>query len=355
MAFFNFSSTPPKPVLGLDISSTAVKLIELSSTAQGYEIKACNSLPLPVNTVIEKDIINVDLLTQTLKLLAIESGINVKNIAVAIPDVLVITKEFELPTELTDLQLESQIGLEISEHLAYPIEEIAFDFEVMDSSENNQGLIKVLVTACLQKNIEKLKQAVENAGFTLDAVDIQSYVIERAFRLIQSQSSHNNCQLVAVADIGATTFNVTLLLDGKVIYSREQLFGGKQLAEEIQRRYGLSWEEFCKAEAEGVLPYDYESSVLVPFKKNLIEHIIRALQIFYSSSDYNHIDKLCLVGGLSAVEGLVCDIEADLSVPAEVVNVLADMSISTELSGSGAVDSGPAMFLAVGLALRGFD
>jgi len=355
MPLFDFSSISPKPVLGLDISSTAVKLIELSPTAQGYEIKACNSLPLPANTVIEKDIINVMALTQTLKVLALESGIKLKNVALAIPDVLVITKEFELPAELADLQLEAQIGLEISEHLAYPIEEIAFDFEIVDSLENDQDQIKVLVTACLQKNIEKLKQAAEDAGFRLHAVEPQSYAIERAFRLILSQSIHNDRRLVAVADIGESLFNLFLLIDGRVIYSREQLFGGKQLAEEIQRRYGLSWEEFCNIEGEGSLPHDYGSSVLAPFKKNVIEHITRALQIFYSSSDYNCVDQLFLVGGLSALEGLACDIEAALCIPVEIANVLADMSISAQTENFGAFDNGPAMFLAVGLALRGFD
>ena len=355
MALFNFSSTPPKSVLGLDISSTAVKLIELSLSSQGYVVNAYNSLPLPINTVIEKDITNVNALTQTLKKLVFESGTKLKNIAVAVPDALVITKEIELPTGLTGLQLEAQIALEISEHIAYPIEEIAFDFEVMPPSRYDQDLIKVLVTACLQKNIENLKQAIGSAGFTLDAIDIQSYVIERAYRLIQSQSIRDDCQLAAIADIGATSFNFTLLSDGHAIYSREQLFGGKQLVEEIQRRYGMSWDEFCKVKYEGVLPHDYESNVLMPFKRNLIEHIIRALQIFYSSSDYNDIDQLFLVGGLSGLQGLTCDIEAALSVPTEVANVLADMSISKQLNCSGLVDSGPAMLLAVGLALRSFD
>lgn len=355
MTLFNFSSIPPKSVLGLDISSTAVKLIELSLSADCYKVKACHSLPLPINTVIEKDITNVNVLAQTLKQLVVESGTKLKNIAVAVPDVLVITKEIELPAGLTDMQLEAQVALEISEHIAYPIEEIAFDFEVMMPLENNQDLTRVLVTACLQKNIENLKQAIDAAGFTLDAIDIQSCVIERAFRLIQSQSIYDSSQLVAIADIGATSFNLTLLVDGRAIYSREQLFGGKQLVEEIQRRYGLSWDEFCKAKYEGVLPHDYESNVLMPFKKNLIEHIIRALQIFYASSDYNHIDQLFLVGGLSALQGLTCDIETALSVPTEVANVLADMLISKELNCSGLVDTGPAMLLAVGLALRSFD
>lgn len=355
MALFSLVSTSPKPVLGVDISSTAVKLIELSRPTDSHRVKACHSLPLPINTIVENEIANISALTQTLKQLVSQSGTKLKGVAVAIPDVLVITKEIELPCGLTGLQLEAQISVEISEHIAYPVEDVAFDFEVMDPLEHNQDLIKVLVTACRKKNINGLRQAIENAELRLDAIDIQSCAIERAFQLIQPQLIDNDTRIVAIADIGTTLFNFSLLLDGKVIHSREQFFGGKQLTEEIQRRYGLSWDEFCQAKSENLLSHDYESAALMPFKKMLIEHITRALQIFYSSSDYNHIDQLFLAGGLSALQGLASDIEKALSVPTELANMLVDMSISEELDCSAVIEAGPAMLLAIGLALRSFD
>ncbi len=366
MALFDFLTASPRPVLGLDISSTAVKLVELSSSTGGYKVKACHALPLPVNTIVEKEIISISALTQTLKKLLVESGTKLRDIAVAIPDVLVITKEIELPNGLTDLQLEEQIALEISEHIVCPVEDVAFDFEVLGSLEHNQDLINVSVTACRKRNIDSLKQAVENAELRLNVIDIQSCAIERAFKLIQSQSklvqpqsvgagNDSRANVVAIADIGMTTFNLCLLSDSVVIFSREQLFGGTQLAEEVQRRYGLSWVEFCQAESDNLLPHDYESAALIPFKRQLIEHIVRALQIFYSSSDHNHIDQLFLVGGFSVLQGLASDIQTALSVPTESANLLADMSISEELDYSAVINAGPSMLLAIGLALRSFD
>ena len=364
MALFDFLTASPRPVLGLDISSTAVKLVELSSSTGGYKVKACHALPLPVNTIVEKEIISISALTQTLKKLLVESGTKLRDIAVAIPDVLVITKEIELPNGLTDLQLEEQIAIEISEYIAYPAEDVAFDFEVTEPFGHDQDLIKVSVTACRKRNIDSLKQAIENNELRLDAIDIQGRVIERAFKLIQPQSkliqsqsidTDSESKGVAIADIGMTTFNLYLLLDGLVIHSREQLFGGKHLVEEIQRRYGLSWNEFCQAKSDNLLPHDYESAALVPFKRVLIEHIVRALQIFYSSSDHSHIAQLFLVGGFSVLQGLASDIQTTLSVPTEPANLLVDMSISEGLDCSAVIDAGPSMLLAVGLALRSFD
>ena len=363
MALFDFLTASPRPILGLDISSTAVKLVELSSSTGGYKVKACHALPLPVNTIVEKEIINVTALTQILKQLIAESGTELRDVAVAIPDVLVITKEVELPSGLTDLQLEEQIAIEISEYIAYPAEDVAFDFEVTEPIGHDQDLIKVSVTACRKRNIDSLKQAIENNELRLDAIDIQGRVIERAFKLIQPQSkliqpqsieTDSESKVVAIADIGMTTFNLYLLLDGLVIHSREQLFGGKHLVEEIQRRYGLSWNEFCQAKSDNLLPHDYESAALVPFKRVLIEHIVRALQIFYSSSDHSHIAQLFLVGGFSVLQGLASDIQTTLSVPTEPANLLVDMSISEGLDCSAVIDAGPSMLLAIGLALRSF-
>ena len=267
----------------------------------------------------------------------------------------VITKEIELPAGLTDLQLEMQIEIEADQYIPYPMEEVAFDFDVIGPVENNQNLVRVLLVACRQENVEHRRQALERAGLNPRVVDVEGFAIERACGLMEDQMDQSINQVVAIADIGATMLTFTVLVDGKTIYSREQLFGGKQLTEEIQRRYGLSWKEVDEAKRTGGLPDDYESEVLIPFKEFLIQHISRSLQFFYSSSSYNFIDQLFLVGGVSAIEGLVTDVEASLSVPTEVANLLANMQIHPSINRAALANDGPAMMLAVGLALRSFQ
>ena len=160
---------------------------------------------------------------------------------------------------------------------------------------------------------------------------------------------------MAIADIGATMFTFTVLEQGKIIYTREQSFGGKQLTEEIQRRYGLSWEEAGEAKRKGGLPEEYEAEVLQPFVDSLIQHISRSLQFFYSSSNYSEVDQLLLAGGVSAIQGLVAQVEESLGMPAEVANLMANMQVSSSINASALANDSPAMMLAVGLALRGFE
>jgi type IV pilus assembly protein PilM len=355
MRFLKVLLKPAKRMLGIDISSSAVKLIELSKSADGYKVEAYGVMQLPANTVIEKNIADIETLADTIKKVVTRSGTKLADTVVAVSGSSVITKEIELPAGLTDLQMEMQIEVEADQYIPYPMEEVDFDFEVLGPVEINADLVRVLLVACRQENIDHRRQALDIAGLTPKVVDIEGFAIERAYRLMEDQVDQVGDQVVAIADIGATMFTFTVLVDGKTVYSREQLFGGKQLTEEIQRRYGLSYEEAGEAKRSGGLPKDYETEVLDPFKESLIQHITRSLQFCYSSSQYNYIDQLFLTGGVSVLDGLVDEVEQSLGVPVVVANLVANMPVNKLINASLLANDGPAMMLAVGLALRSFD
>jgi len=355
MEFFDFFSNPSKPMIGLDISSSAVKLIELSRSGDSYTVEAYRVLPLPANTVVEKNIADLDALSETIESVVKRSGTKLKDTVTAVSGSSVITKEIELPAGLTELQMEMQIEVEADQYIPYPMEEVAFDFDLIGPVDNNPELVKVLLAACRQENVEHRRHALEMAGLQPKVIDVEGFAVERAYKLMEDQLDQVGDQVVAIADIGATMFTFTVLVDGKTIYSREQLFGGKQLTEEIQRRYGLSWEEAGEAKRKGGLPEDYESEVLAPFKETLIQHITRSLQFFYSSSHFNYVDQLFLAGGVSALEGLVDEVEQAIGLPTAVANPLANMQLSKSINASAIANDAPALLLAVGLAMRSFE
>ena len=342
-------------MIGLDISSSAVKLIELSRSGDGYKVEAYRVLPLPPNTVIEKNIADIDALAEAIQTTVKRSGTKLKDTVVAVSDSSVITKEIELPAGLTDLQMEMQIEAEADQYIPYPMEEVAFDFDVIGPVENNPDLVRVLLAACRQENVEHRRQALEMAGLQPKVIDVEGFAIERAYKLLEGQVDQVGDQVVAIADIGATMFSFTVLVDGKTIYTSEQLFGGKQLTEEIKRRYGLSWDEAGEAKRKGGLPEDYETEVLAPFKEALIQHITRSLQFFYSSSHFNYVDQLFLAGGVCALEGLVDEVEQTIGLPTVVANPLLNMQISKSINASALANDAPALLLAIGLAMRSFE
>ena len=355
MEFFDFFTKPSKPMLGMDISSSAVKLIELSKTGDSFKVEAYRVLPLPPNTIVDKNIADLDALSETIAAVVKRSGSKLTDIVAAVSSSSVITKEIELPAGLTELQMEMQIEVEADQYIPYPMEEVAFDFDVLGEVENNPDLVRVLLAACRQENVEHRRQALEMAGFNPKVIDVESFAVERAYKLIEGQLDEVSDQVVAIADIGASVFSFTVLVDGKIIYNREQQFGGKQLTEEIQRRYGLSWEEAGEAKRKGGLPEDYATEVLGPFKESLVQHITRSLQFFYSSSHFNYVDQLFLAGGVSALEGLVDEVEQVIGLPTAVANPFANMQLHKSINPTALANDAPAMLLAVGLAMRSFD
>jgi type IV pilus assembly protein PilM len=355
MDFFDLFAKPPKPMLGVDISSSAVKLIELSKTGSDFKVEAYRVLPLPANTIVDKNIADLDALSETIATVVKRSGSKLTDIVAAVSSSSVITKEIELPAGLTELQMEMQIEVEADQYIPYPMEEVAFDFDVLGEVENNPDLVRVLLAACRQENVEHRRQALEMAGFNPKVIDVESFAVERAYKLIEGQLDEVSDQVVAIADIGATVFSFTVLVDGKIIYNREQLFGGKQLTEEIQRRYGLSWEEAGEAKRKGGLPEDYATEVLAPFKESLVQYITRSLQFFYSSSHFNYVDQLFLAGGVSALEGLVDEVEQVIGLPTAVANPFANMQLHKSINPTALATDAPAMLLAVGLAMRSFE
>jgi len=248
-----------------------------------------------------------------------------------------------------------QLTLEADQYIPYPLEEVAIDFEVQGPSPEREGQVEVLLAACRRETIDARVEAIEAAELTPRIMDVEAYAMERAFFLLQSQFDLSAQSTVAVVDIGATMTTLSVLNNGQTIYTREQLFGGKQLTDEIMRRYGLPLEEAGLAKKQGGLPDDYEPEVLDPFKDAVVQQVARSLQFFFSSSQYNDVDQIILAGGVASMDGLEELVQEKLGTPTAVANPFASMSVSSRVNAVALSSDAPAMMIACGLALRSFD
>lgn len=355
MGVFDFLSKKQKPVLGLDISSTSVKMLEISRQGDTYRVENYSVKPLPAGAVVEKNINDPEAVAQVVKALVQSSRTKIKDAAVAVAGSSVITKLIEMPSGLSEEAMELQISLEADQYIPYPLEEVAIDFDIQGVSDKNPEQVEVLLAACRRENVDSRASILELADLNPKVVDVEAYTLERAFALVQEQFEDQEEQIVAVLDIGATMTTLSVLIDGKTIYTREQLFGGKQLTEEIQRRYGLSAEEAGLAKKQGGLPDDYEPEVLEPFKDAVVQQVTRSLQFFFSSSQYNDVDHIVLAGGVASLEGLANLIEEKLGTSVTVANPFANMSISSRVNSAMLANDAPSLMIATGLALRGFQ
>lgn len=343
-------------LLGIDISSTSVKLLELSRSGTRYKVESYAVEPLPSNAVIEKNIAELEGVGHALSRVLVKARTSVKSVAVAVAGSAVITKTIEMDAGLSDDDMENQLKIEADQYIPYPLEEVAIDFEVQGYSLRNPERVEVLLAACRKENVEVREAALALAGLNARVVDVEAYALERAFGLVTSQlGSGQDKMTVAVVDIGATLTTLSVLHNGRIIYTREQLFGGRQLTEEIQRRYGLSMEEAGLAKKQGGLPDDYVAEVLQPFKDAVVQQVSRSLQFFFAAGQYNSVDYIMLAGGTASVSGLDHFVQQRLNTPTLVANPFADMALNPKVNAGALASDAPALMIACGLALRSFD
>ncbi|NQD80874.1 pilus assembly protein PilM [Pseudomonas seleniipraecipitans] len=343
-------------LLGIDISSTSVKLLELSRSGSRYKVEAYAVEPLPANAIVEKNIAELEGVGQALSRVLAKAKTNVRSVSVAVAGSAVITKTVEMEAGLSDDELENQLKLEADQYIPYPLEEVAIDFEVQGISPRNPERVEVLLAACRKENVEVREAALALAGLTAKVVDVEAYALERAYGLLAEQLGDSHDDLtVAVVDIGATMTTLSVLHNGRTIYTREQLFGGRQLTEEIQRRYGLSVDEAGLAKKQGGLPDDYESEVLQPFKDALVQQVSRSLQFFFAAGQYNDVDYILLAGGTASIPDLDRLIQQKIGTQTLVANPFADMALSGKVNAGALASDAPALMIACGLAMRSFD
>lgn len=352
---FKFLSRQNSRMLGVDISSTSIKLLELSKSHDRYCVESYAVVPLPANTVVENDIKDIAAVAEALNVAVARSGTLLTQVAAAVSSSTIISKVIQLDAGLDGLELEAQVELEAGRFVPFPLEEVALDFEILGMNESNQEKMDVLVVASREENVEARANAIRAAGLTPSVIDVESFAIERACELIVDQLPNKGInKVIAIVDVGSVRTTITVLKDLKSVYTREEIFGGKQLTEAIQRRYGLSYEQAGMAKKQGAVSDDYVPELLEPFRDSLVPLIRRSLQFFFAASQYNEVDQIVLAGGGALVPGLAQVLVENLGTPTVIANPFAEMAIAKHIELANLTADAPALMLCCGLALRSF-
>jgi type IV pilus assembly protein PilM len=353
---FLWAKTPP--LIGVDISGSSVKMVELSESNKkgSYSIERYVIELLPKDAITDGNINNLEAVSETMQRAWKRMGTRIKNISLALPAAAVITKKILLPAGLREEDLEYQVESEANQYIPFALEEVNLDFQVIGPAPENPEELEVLLAASRKANVEDRVAAAQLAGLKTVVMDVEPYAAEVAFEQIRVQlpdAAEDKC--VALIDIGASVMNVNVLRNGQSVYSRDQQVGGDQLTQQIQGVFGLSAEEAESAKRNGGLPDNYESDVLAPFRENVVTEIARALQFFFTSTQYHEVDFIVLSGGCAALPGLDDAVATRTQVSTMVANPFALMTLSSRIKPRQLQADAPSLIIACGLAMRRFD
>ena len=352
--FFN-DSTPP--LIGVDISTTAVKMVELSASGKGtYRLEGYSIAAIPKDAIVDGNISGLEQVSDAVKLAWKLLGSREKRTALALPSAAVITKKVMMSADLREADMEVQVEAEANQYIPFPLEEVNIDFQVIGPAPSNPDEVEVLIAASRKEKIEDRVAAAEDAGLKVTVMDVDTYATEAAYSLVANQLPNaGKDQTVMIIDIGAVMMHINVLQDNKSVYIREQAFGGSQLTQEIQRRFGLSVEEAEIAKRKGGLPESYDNEVLQPFMLSLSTEVARALQFFTSSTQYNRVDHIVLAGGCAAIPAVDVMVQDRTQVNTIIANPFQSMSFGSKVKQQQVAIDAPALIVACGLAMRGMD
>ena len=354
---FSFLEASSPPLIGVDISSSALKLVELSETGKGaYRLERYAVEPLAKDVVTDGNIANLDQVADALRRAHKRLGSRNRNVALALPAAMVITKKIIVPTGQTEEELELQVETEANQYIPFALDEVNLDFQILGPAPNNADEVEVLIAASRKEKVEDRVAIAEAAGLKPRVMDVESYATEEAFQMIApSLPANGRDQNIALVDIGAHVMHFYVLRNNQILFSRDQAFGGNQLTHEIQRAFNLSPEEAESAKKNAGLPENYDADVLQPFMETLALEITRALQFFFTSTSYSQVDQVVLAGGCALVPGLDELVAKRTGVNAIVGNPFANMSVSDRIRPRQLAADAPVLLIGCGLALRSFN
>ncbi len=352
-----FGSQANRILIGLDITTSSIKLIELNQSGRSFRVESYAAEPTPPNAINEKAIVDAEAVGDTIRRAVKRSGTKIKDVAFAISGDAVITKVIQMPSSLEEGDLEDQVELQADQYIPFPMEEVSFDFEVIGESEHDPDMQDVLLVATRTENVDQRQIAVETAGMTARVVDVEAFAVENACQLLAHQMVDNGeGKFIVIVDFGASSTTFSVLKDLKVMYTRDFAFGGRQLTEEIMRTYGLSVDDAGRAKKEGGLPSNYQPEVLDAFIDDMSQQVSRSLQFFLASgSDREQPSQILVCGGCANIPGVADVIGSRVGIPTQIGDPLGQMKLSAKATAQGVRGDATALLTACGLALRSFD
>jgi len=354
---FSFLQTTAPPLIGVDISSSALKMVELSEAGKGaYRLERYAIEPLAKDVVSDGNIANLDQVSDALRRGHRRLSTRNRNVALALPAAMVITKKIIVPSGQTEEELELQVEAEANQYIPFALDEVNLDFQILGPAPNNPDEVEVLIAASRKEKVEDRVAIAEAAGLKPRVMDVESYATEDAFTMIApSLPANGRDQNVALVDIGAHVMHFYVLRNNQILFSRDQAFGGNQLTHEIQRAFNLSPEEAESAKRNAGLPENYDADVLQPFMETLALEITRALQFFFTSTSYSQVDQIVLTGGCALLPGLDELVGKRAGVNTIVGNPFANMSVADRIRPRQLAADAPLLLIACGLAMRSFN
>jgi type IV pilus assembly protein PilM len=343
-----------KPVVGLDIGSSAIKAVELKASGKGWKVVAFGVEPLPADTIVDGAIIDGTAVADAIRRLFERLGIKNRDVAASLSGNAVIVKKITLPA-MTDAELANSITWEAEQYIPFDIQDVNLDYQILTRPPKNAApgaTMDVLLVAAKKETIADYTGVIAQAGRVPAIVDVDAFALQNAYEVNYGTRE----SIVALLNIGASAININIVRGDQSLFTRDVPIGGNAYTEALQKDFQIAHEvaDLLKRgqPAEGLDPTQTGPSLQMVTEAVLLE-VQKTLDFFRGTTGADHIDLLLVTGGGSQVTGLVDALQERLGYPVEFLDPFKTVSFDAAKFGVPVLsEAAAAATVAVGLALR---
>ena len=350
-----FSRRNRGKIAGIDIGTTSIKVVEMSRSGRSLVVDRYAFEPLTPGLIVDHKIKDVGEVANSVQIALKRSGSKAHRAAICVNANNVISKVISVQSDMKEDELESLVEIEADKIVPYSLDEVNIDFVPLGKSSVG-GEEDIQIVVCRKNVVEDLVAVLEDAEVEPAVVDVDTFTLGRIHALVnQGLVGAGAKRTSALIDFGSNTSRLMVFHNNQIIYNRENPFGGRQLVDSINQKYGMPHDEAMMALRKGELPERFKADVLKPFVKTLVQEILRSLQFFFSSSTHNNIDELMVTGGCAQIGNIEKIIEKRVEVPTVIMNPFASTRIGSRIDKEKFRKDIPSLAIASGLALRGIE
>ncbi len=344
-----------KSVAGLDVGSSSIKMVELEGKGDNLNLVNLGFENLPSDTIIDGQIMELNTVSDVIRNLCVNHGVNADNVVTGVSGHSVIIKNIVLP-RMSREELEESIDWHAEEHIPYDLADVSLDYQV--TAETSEAT-HVLIAACKRERIDSMRQAIQLSGRQPVVIDVDTFALQNCY---EANYHPAESDVVTLLNIGASTMNVNIVKGSRSLFTRDITVGGSQFTDVLQRNLGLSYQQAEAVKRGAVSAPNADEKAIEPLMSNVTEVVANEIQktfdFYRATTEDNHtvVQKILISGGGSKLQGLAQELSARLELPVEVLNPFRNIKVDNRKFDAGYISEiMPEMAVAVGLAIRGVN
>ncbi|WP_432821211.1 type IV pilus biogenesis protein PilM [Trichloromonas sp.] len=341
-----------KDVVGIDIGSSSVKLVQLRQAKGGYQLVTLGIAPLPPEAIVDNAIMDSGSVVSVVRNLADSHKVKTKNVATSVSGHSVIIRKIQLPI-MTEEEMEASIQWEAEQYIPFEISEVNLDFQILGPDARDPSQMNVILVAAKKEFVNDHVAVFRECGMNPVVMDIDCFAIENAF---EANYGFEEDEIVALINMGAAAMNVNVLKGGKSVFTRDIQVGGNMYNEEIQKRLGLSSDDAEEVKLGGEIE-DIDAQAVMDVindaTESLAQEVQRSFDFFSATSSDEKVQKLYITGGVSKTPNVREFLESQLAIPVELLDPFRMIKVNEKEFDPEYIQAvGPLFSVAAGLAMR---